>query len=620
VTKYSFLYFVILSEAKNLSKRRSFVISLLRMTAVTFHFALLTFNLFRNKTQLFLLGIFLLGAVLRLYNLNWGSPFYFHPDERNIAGSISRMYFEKTLNPHFFAYGSFWSYIVLFLINATDFLYKITNPQILEFVKNTLPQDPFSRAIILLRIFSALQGIGTIVISYFVGKKIVLISKFKFQSSKIVLLLPFLVATSPGLIQASHFGTFESSLTFLYFLIFYLCIKTNIKYYFLAVIIFGIAVSIKVTSLILFPVLLFSLLLINKKSPISPKSLICLIFLIFVPIAIFILSNPFSINWSFSSNEAMKQWFLSPFSSDFVSSMNYESAVARGTMNVFYTQQFQQTTPIVYQFIKVLPYVLNPMIYLLFIFSLLYFVSVIARREWNERRGNLSKKIASLIAFARNDKTELLFAIVFFLLIFIPNSILYVKWTRYIIPSLPYIYIFVFLFLIRFTRLSLIIPISLITLVLAVFFTTVYSFDTRIEAAKWAKQNLNQQDAKIISEVYDMGIVPFNEVIHYSQIRLFNFYDLDDKNLDEAELSQLQQMIEEANVVILPSHRIEDTRLRLKNLYPNGYWFYDALTRNQLEFRPKASFSHPYDNIIPGLTPDESFTVFDHPNVKIYSK
>jgi len=494
--------------------------------------------------------------------------------------------------------------------------------------------------------FSSLQGIGTIIISYFVGKTFLRqienanlkmqndnakLKMDKFSNNLTMkqfnnyssLLLPFLIATSPGLIQASHFGTFESSLTFLYFLIFYLCLRLLVGVshgkplllYIIAVIIFGIAVSIKVTSLVLFPVLFFIFFIIvcrggfltRPRGRVTDPPLrqtfqrgIKLIYLfsllIFIPIFIFVLSNPFS--FDFFKFQISNFKFSSLFSSDFLSTMNYESSVARGTMNVFYTQQFQDTIPIVYQFTKVLPYVLNPVIFIVFLISIISLILLIFHRETIGR--------ASLL-------------IIFFFLIFLPNSLLYVKWTRYIIPSLPYIYIFVFLFLKRFARLSLILPICLISLIFSLFFTSIYSFDTRVEAASWTKTNL-KPSSKIISEVYDMGVVPFNEVFNYRQIQLFNFYDLDDKYQDVQELQELRELIKQADVIVLPSRRIIDTRLRLRAQYPNGAWFYTNLLNGNFGFHLAKEFSHPYDRIIPGLSPDESFTVFDHPEVTIFTK
>src|SRR5690348_10414112 len=72
-------------------------------------------HLFSKPVLYIIFALMMIGGILRIYNLNWGAPFYFHPDERNIASSISQLVFPSQLNPHFFAYGSFPIYLVFIL-------------------------------------------------------------------------------------------------------------------------------------------------------------------------------------------------------------------------------------------------------------------------------------------------------------------------------------------------------------------------------------------------------------------------------------------------------------------------------------------------------------------------
>ncbi len=61
-----------------------------------------------------MLSLIVVGSILRFYNLTWGAPFYFHPDERNIASSVSQLLFPTNMHPHFFAYGSLPIYTIYF--------------------------------------------------------------------------------------------------------------------------------------------------------------------------------------------------------------------------------------------------------------------------------------------------------------------------------------------------------------------------------------------------------------------------------------------------------------------------------------------------------------------------
>ena len=99
--------------------------------------------------------------------------------------------------------------------------------------------------------------------------------------------------------------------------------------------------------------------------------------------------------------------------------MNYESGVALGTEKVFYTGNFINTIPGVYQLLHVYPFLINPLMTILFLASFFY-VCYIAIRK-------------------RNSNYQLLAAI--FLILFISNAFLFVKWTRYMVPTLPFIFL-----------------------------------------------------------------------------------------------------------------------------------------------------------------------------------
>src|SRR5258706_2252858 len=185
-----------------------------------------------RKKNILLSFIILLGIVLRFYNLDWGSPFYFHPDERNIASAISQLSFPKQLNPNFFAYGTVPIYIIFF------------SGLIINLFKKTF--ITFEQAIILSRLFSFILSVLLIPSVFVLAKKIY---------PKNVFWPVFLTVTSVGLIQFSHFGTFEMWLTFFSVWLLYFCIKILKDLTFanmvIAGIITGILIGTKVSSIVL---------------------------------------------------------------------------------------------------------------------------------------------------------------------------------------------------------------------------------------------------------------------------------------------------------------------------------------------------------------------------------
>src|SRR3990167_5630039 len=89
------------------------------------------------------------------FNLNWGAPFYFHPDERNIASSVTQLKFPDNLNPNFFEYGALPIYLVYVLGLAINFISDPSNLTV-----------RFEQAIILSRLLSAILTLSSVFFIY----------------------------------------------------------------------------------------------------------------------------------------------------------------------------------------------------------------------------------------------------------------------------------------------------------------------------------------------------------------------------------------------------------------------------------------------------------------------
>jgi len=561
----------------------------------------------KNKITL-ILGLFILiGIVFRFYNLNWGAPYYFHPDERNIASAITQLQFPNQMNPNFFAYGSLPIYIVYFSGIIYNYLLSaMVGHWSLDI--GHLGSVSFEQAIIGLRILSATLSVLLIPLFYLTGKKL------KSEATGIV--LAFFALTSIGFIQYSHFGTYEMFLTFFTALLFLLCLhylsnptKINLLY---ISIISGILISSKVTNLALLPIPIFIIFLHNDRSLkishwklienwklIMRNSVLSFCFLLFT-FFIFFVTNPYT--------------FLD-FSS-FHGSMTYESNVALGSEPVFYTGEFFNTIPVVFQAQHVFPFLLTPFL-ILFILPALGYVFVKAIKPWNK---------SYILLF------------IFLAITFIPQAFFFVKWTRYMVPTLPFFYCILAIFFIdaleylqkkiphthykQISKIGLGVG-SFISLIYAfAFFMTVYvEPDTRVAADQFAKKHISTH-APIVSEVYDLGITSFNA--DFNNISLFNFYDLDN-NSPESSPETLADKLKITDYIILPSQRILKVRLQQPEKFPNGNAFYTQLLDGKLGFQK--IYETPCDIWCtityagnPVFSYEETANVFDRPEVLIFKK
>ncbi len=540
----------------------------------------------KHKITLFLTFLILIGAFLRFYNLNWGAPFYFHPDERNIAHAVTQLKIPDQLNPNFFAYGSLPIYIIYVTGIIKNIFFNIQN----------LTSVSFPDAIIISRFYSAIFSVGLIPLIFVIARNLVLKQSLK---NKAGLLAAFLTTFSTGLIQFSHFGTFEMWITFFSTLLFLLTLNylknPNSKTTILIGLIFGILFSIKISSLVLLPIpLLVIFLAKSNKNHIAWGS--SFLFIIISAI-VFFITNPFTILDYVS----------------FQNSMNYETSLAVGSLPVFYTGGFYNTIPVLYQFTKIYPFLLNPVITFIFIPSLIYLV----------------------INSIKTKNKSYLLLIAFFLLLFFSQAFLFAKWTRYMMPTLPFAYLIIAiaisnslkylsktkeLFSIKYFVLSIIINSSLIFSI-SYFITAFVKPDTRTAAANFAESNI-ASNSRILTEPYDLGITPFNA--NYQNIRIFNFYELENKS-DKSNSEKLSEVLANSDYIILPSQRIYRNRILNPNQFPLGNNFYKNLINEKLGY--KKIYETPCDIFCkityldnPIFTFEETASVFDHPIIMIFKK
>lgn len=514
--------------------------------------------------------VLLIGIFLRFYNLLWGAPYFFHPDERNVVYAISQLSFPSQMNPHFFAYGSLPIYIVFFTSTIFSFILKIPND--------------FSFIVFWLRFFSAFLSCLIVISTYSITKRLV--------NKSVGSIAAFFSLFSTGLIQFAHFGTFELWTTFFSLWLFYFSVKlSQEKTKFLiimAALISGVLISIKVSNvvLIVFPIIcMFLYYAKDIKKNIFPFLLSVFVLLLIIG-AVYIGSN----------------LYVLLDTNDFLSSMHYESSVALGSLPVFYTGSFFNTIPVVFQFFYVYPFLINPLLTIFFI-PIFLFV---------------------LIKGFRQKNNSSMLVITYYLLLFIPQAILFVKWTRYMVPTLPFIYILLGIglgYISHKYQKILLILLCIVSIIFTFAFakTVYFSDDTRVLASRWAQNNISS-DKHVLAEPYDLGILPFNPL--FKEITLLPAYDID-QNIQTYET--FKHDIQNGEVFISPSQRLSHSRLINKKNFPYGSEFYTNLLEEKTQF--KLVYKTPCDVFCkitymgnPLFNVEETAVVFDRPTVMVFQK
>lgn len=519
-----------------------------------------------SKQNLLLVFFLLVGSFLRFSHLDWGMPFYFHPDENNITYAILRLT-PSSWNPHFFAYGGLPLYTTYLLSSLF-----------------TLKHVTFSTATLSIRFISAFLSTLLIPSLFYIGNKLF---------GKSVGLIAAGVSTfSIGLIQYAHFGTFEMWLSFFALWFFYYCYELyrfpSVKHMILTGILLGILFSIKVSTLVLFPIpficLLLSIKYAKEKKLIVKRAMLFSILYVLLVYLVFITTNPFAL-FDMTS---------------FVSTISYESSVAVGTLPVFYTQVFRHTIPVLFQFVYVYPFLVNPLIELLLLVSICF---------------------VCMRMFRSKSDFSYILLIGFFLILFFSQAILFVKWARYIIPTLPFIYLLVALLISSLTKgYRYVIFLSLIGVSFFYSFClykTVYMQDSRIAASEFL---MGKHIGVSIIEPYDLGTVAFYQSAPYAQIS--NIYDIDNNQQEE---KNLLQMLSISNGFISPSQRLFHSRLDNPKDFPLGNALYRGLFSGTLGYHriyqtPCDIFCRILYSGNPTTNVEDTANVFDHPIVTIFAK
>lgn len=524
-----------------------------------------------KKLFLYISLLTLVGGFFRFYNLNWDSGNFFHPDERNIANSVSYIKFFSQMNPNFFAYGGF----LIYLYHATgEIISRLTN--------NPAWIYDWGHINTIGRFYSALFSTLTIPLIFILTQKV-----FNKYTGAIASLLTTFTVT---FIQTSHYSITENFLVLISLLICFFSIKLlktrKLKDYILCGVFIGIATATKTTALsfIIFPFIAHLLTVIKYPYNFIKRVLLLIIFLT-ISFFTFTLFSPYTfLKWD-----------------KFIESMRYESGVALGTLPVPYTLQFTHTISYLFQ-LKNFIWQIGP-ISLLIIPTIILFIAIILTTK--------KPKYILLISFP----------FIYFLYV----GLWHTKFIRFMLPAIPFLIILIsyLLYVILkktkvFGKILMIISIFLTILWSLAFFSIYTKEQTRITASKWIYENIPTQ-SKLLGEHWDDGL-PIT--IKSSSPSLYSIEQLTIYEPDNTQKAYYYaDKLSKADYLIINSRRLYGTLINLPAKYPLTSRYYKLLFESKLGYEKVAEFAS-YPSFL-GIEinddqSEETFQVYDHPKVLIF--
>lgn len=565
-----------------------------------------------------LIAVALLGLALRLYGLNWDQGNSFHPDERQILFHVTALSWPNSLaqfldpvnsplNPHFFAYGSFPLYLLATIGNILAHFF----PDVTTFANLTLVG----------RVISAIFDCGTILLT---GWLALLLSDDTTPDRRyawsFALLSATLVAFTPLQLQLSHFYAVDTVLLFFTMLTMLACValaKTEapIRWSIVAGLGYGLALATKFSAApLIIPIIVALLVRWNKYTLLS--SLVSLLVITCITGITFLIAMPYAL--------LDRQ--------NFVQQIIDQGDLARGLLDLPYVRQFAGTIPYIYQAQNIIFWGMGVTLGLAAFAGLIW----LCWRVW-QRNGSLWLIVLSWV---------LVYAAI--------TGDFYVKFMRYMLPIYPFLILIAAAFLLSFLpragaadhsvtdhtlktrKILALLPVVAIALVLfgTVFqglaLLNVYSQpNTRIQASQWIYSHVKPGSVFTYEQWDDpLPVVVGDQTPAVYQQATYN--DANGQQLTGLDLYgddttskawQLANLLPTIDVLTMATDRLDKSIPRLPSRYPLTIHYYQLLFSGQLGFHLAAQFeNHPnlFGVTLDDSNADESYSVFDHPTVRIF--
>ena len=576
------------------------------------------------------IAIMVVGGVFRFYNLNWDDGHQLHPDERWIFMVVSgannnppiswptswaqftnvQQHTGSPLDPHFFAYGSLPFYLLALVAGAISFL-----GQHVWFLSQWSQVSSYGGLPMLARGLSACLDLLSVGIVFFIGRRI-----YGYWTGVLAMALAAFTVLD---IQLAHFFTVDTVLlpfVLLSLLAAVIIAQTNTQSAYLwGGVAFGAALATKTTALLLvIPLAAAGVVwawnseewpaegrlprrLLRHYAAIGPRlnrNLFNTLTIFSVAALTFAVCEPYAIlDRSQLVHDIAEQTSIL---------VNND-----GSFGVPYTIQYAHTIPYLFQ-----------------LENLLF---------WSMGIPLAAAAFAGVVfALVRNAGVRLrpgetictLWIVPYFL--FVGRFL--AKFNRYMLPIIPVMIILGAAFMVWLIRRSwgwrrrlawaALIAVTGLSFLYSLAYMNIYAHpNTRVAASRWIYAHIPAGASIAVETPWDDPLpldVPGHSASEYHPINL-SLYDPD----TQAKIALITNALTHADYIVMSSERMIGSIPKLPDRYPITTRYYDLLLGGKLNFRLVRHFQeHPQLGpvVVQDYAADESFHVYDHPNVRIFKR
>ena len=192
-----------------------------------------------------LVVVLIVAALLRFYGIDFGKPYFYHPDETKLISQAGRLLDTRFLDKEAYfgirVYPPFYTYMLAAVMAVYIGLGLLSGHfSSLEAVKTAYQGDPF-QFYLLSRSFVALFGVASVLLIYLIGKRL--------YSNKVGLSAAILLAVNFVHVRNSHFGTVDIPAAFFGLAVLWFCVlvmqEGRLRHYALAALFIALATATK---------------------------------------------------------------------------------------------------------------------------------------------------------------------------------------------------------------------------------------------------------------------------------------------------------------------------------------------------------------------------------------
>lgn len=517
-----------------------------------------------------LLALVLTALAVRLYGIDWDQGRFYHPDERRIAEAVLEISFSPlSLDPKFFAYGSFPFY----LARAGVSLATAVSPS----------ADRYRTAMLASRAVSALFGALAVGLVALLGRRL--------YGERTGLLAAALLLGSALHLQASHFGTNDVVLASLVLLVLWLLVRAaqtgSLRFFASAGLVAGLALATKVSAA---PVALpaaVAALLVGRRDGRLGRAALGLSLFGLLAAAGFLLGEPYAL--------------LSR--TRFLHDVLEQGQMVRNAGSVPYTNQYVGTPKGLYELLQVGFWGLGP--------------ALGAAAVWG-----VARRLRPLRGRRPEGEWVLLAWLVPFSLV---TASFDVKFPRYLLPIVPLLALFA-------ARALRAVPgsrgrvlrgaVGTATAAWALAFLSIYTRPhSAVTASAWLYENV-PKGSQILTQDWDEGFpfsLPGGRSPDRFRVVTFPFYDED----SPGKMRRLAGELAKADAVALQTKRIYGAVTQAHEKFPLTSRAFALLFAGDLGFElagDVASRPRLFGLELPTELADESISVYDHPRALVFRK